>query len=430
MNANKILDKIVGFTQMRYMRVLMDGFMSVAAITIAGSIFTLVKSLPIPAWQSFLTSSGFGDILSIPVSVTSDLMAVWIALGMGYAMAKQFDKDKLACALVGLGSFMMLTPFTGMLYSADYTSATPVPNVIPVGSLGAQGIFLAMIAAILGARIYAFCIDKNIKIKMPESVPQNVSGMFEMMLPAGLVFLVFLLIRWGFTLTPFGTAQNFIYGILQAPMMSIGGGVAGAVAFLTLSKLLWVFGVHGGMVCYSAMAMVIGTAGAANTAAFAAGTPAPYPEFCWTALLMDFPVLPLGLVMLVFAKSQQYKSLSKIALPTSLFNISEPQVFGIPLVMNPVMAAPFVLLQPINFFLTWGANKIGFLATPTGAGINNFIPTPILGALLNAHWSGAVWVIILIAIDFVIWLPFFKIIDKKACEQEAADAAAVEAPQA
>lgn len=428
---NNILDKIMKFTQAKYMRVLTNGFMSMAAITIAGSIFTLVKSLPIPAWQSFLTSSSFGDILSIPVSVTSDLMAVWVALAMGAAVAKEFDKDRLSCALVSLGSFMMLTPFEGVLRSADYTTSTPVPNVIPVSSLGAQGIFLAMIAGILGARIYALLIDKNIKLKMPDSVPQNVSGMFEMMIPAGLVFLVFLVIRWGLSLTEFGTAQNFIYKVLQTPVMAVGGGLAGFVVYLTLSKLLWVFGVHGGMVCYSAMAVIIGTAGAANAAAFAAGTPAPYPEWTMAGILMDFPVLPLGLVMLVFAKSQQYKSLSKISLPTSLFNISEPQVFGIPLVMNPVMAVPFVLLQPINALLTIFAMKIGFLATPTGAGINNFMPTLIQGPLINAHWTGFVWFALLLVLDFIVWIPFFKVIDKKACEQEAADAAAaVEAPKA
>ena len=420
---NKILDKIMKFTQAKYMRILTNGFMSVAAITIAGSIFTLVKSLPIPIWQTFLASSGLGDILSIPVSVTSDLMAVWVALGMGASVAKEFDKDKLSCALVGLGSFMMLTPFTGVLYSADYSSATPVPNVIPVSSLGAQGIFLAMIAGILGARIYAFLIDKNIKLKMPDSVPANVSGMFEMMIPAGLVFLVFLAARWGFSMTSYGTAQAFIYKILQTPVMAVGGGLGGFIAYLTLSKLLWVFGVHGGMVCYSAMAVIIGTVGAANAAAFAAGTPCPYPEWGFMGILMDFPVLPLGLVMLVFAKSQQFKSLSKVSLPTSIFNISEPQVFGIPLVMNPVMAVPFILLQPINALLTVGAMKIGFLVAPTGASINNFIPALIQGPLLNAHWTGFVWFALLLVLDFVIWVPFFKIIDKKACEQEAAEAA-------
>lgn len=322
---NNILDKIMKFTQAKYMRVLTNGFMSMAAITIAGSIFTLVKSLPIPAWQSFLTSSSFGDILSIPVSVTSDLMAVWVALAMGAAVAKEFDKDRLSCALVSLGSFMMLTPFEGVLRSADYTTSTPVPNVIPVSSLGAQGIFLAMIAGILGARIYALLIDKNIKLKMPDSVPQNVSGMFEMMIPAGLVFLVFLVIRWGLSLTEFGTAQNFIYKVLQTPVMAVGGGLAGFVVYLTLSKLLWVFGVHGGMVCYSAMAVIIGTAGAANAAAFAAGTPAPYPEWTMAGILMDFPVLPLGLVMLVFAKSSSISPSPKSPCPPRSSTFPSPR---------------------------------------------------------------------------------------------------------
>ena len=421
---NGILDKIMRFTQAKYMRILTNGFMNVAAITIAGSIFTLVKSLPIPVWQTFLASSGLGDILSIPVSITSELMALWVALGMGAAVAKEFDKDKLACALVGLGAFMVLTPFTATVYSADYTSSTQVSGVIPVSAMGAQGIFLAMIAGLLGARLYAFLLDKNIKLKMPDSVPANVSGMFEMMIPAGMVFLAFLVARWVFSMTPYETAQNFIYSILQTPIMAVGGGAVGVVVYLTTSKILWSFGVHGGMVAYSAMAAVIGTATAANAAAFAAGTAAPYPEWAWAIGLMgDFSLLPLTLVMLIFAKSEQYRALSKVALPTSLFNISEPMIFGMPMVLNPVMGAPFILLQPINFLLTLAANKIGFLASPTGAGINNFMPTLIIGPLQNAHWSGFVWVALLMAFDFMVWIPFVKIIDKKACEQEAAEAA-------
>lgn len=418
---NKFLEKIVSLTQAKYMRILTNGFMSVAALTIAGSIFTLIKSLPIPVWQTFLTNSGLGSILAIPVSITSDLMAVWVALGMGAAVAKEFDKDKLSCALVALGSFMMLTPFTATVYTADYSASMVASNIIPVSSMGAQGIFLSMISGILGARLYAFFIDKGWKLKMPDSVPSNVAGMFEMMIPSGLVFLVFLAVRYGFSLTSYGTAQAFIYKILQTPLMAVGGGVAGVLLYLTMSKLLWVFGVHGGMVCYSAMAVIMSTATSANMAAFAAGTAAPYPQWCWSTMLTDFSVLPLSIVMLLFAKSQQYKSLSKVALPTAIFNISEPQVFGIPIVMNPIMAIPFVLLQPINFLLTLFANKIGFLATPTGAGFNNMIPTPILAALQNSHWSGAVWAILLIVIDCLIWLPFFKIQDKKACEQEAVE---------
>ena len=73
---DKFLEKIVGFTQKRYMKVLMDGFMSIAAVSIAGSLFNLIKSIPIGAWQTFLATSGLGTLLSIPVSITSDLMAI------------------------------------------------------------------------------------------------------------------------------------------------------------------------------------------------------------------------------------------------------------------------------------------------------------------------------------------------------------------
>ena len=415
---NKVFQKIVAFTQTRYMRIMTNGFMSIAAVSIAGSIFTLIKSLPIGAWQNFLTASGLSEILSIPVSITSELMAIYVVLAMALQVAKEFKKDGLTASVIALGAFMILTPFTAVVYNADYTVATPVSNVIPVSSMGAQGIFLAIITGIVASRLYIFFLDKGWTIKMPDSVPESVSKMFEMMIPGGLTFLIFLAVRWGFSLTSFNTAQAFIYAILQGPLVSIGGGFWGLFAYLVVAKLLWCFGIHGGMVAYSAMATIMGTVMAANAAAFAAGTAVAYPEWAFNAMLMDAHVLPLCLIMLVFAKSKQYKTLSKIALPTSLFNISEPLVFGLPIVMNPIMAIPFVLTQIFNVVSTILVMNIGLLAAPTGAGINNMIPLPILGALLNSHWSGFVWALIIIAVDALIWLPFFRVQDKKALEEE------------
>lgn len=420
---NNIFNKIVSFTQMKYMRVITNGFMSVAAVSIAGSIFTLIKSLPIIAWQTFLTNSGLGSILSIPVSITSDLMALYIVIAMAVQVSKEFKKDGLSCAVIALGAFMILTPFTATVYNADYTEATQVSNVISVSALGAQGIFLAIIVGITASRLYIFFDEKGWKIKMPDSVPPNVTKMFEMMIPGGLVFLVYLVIRWGFSLTSFATAQSFIYTILQAPLVNIGGGYAGVFVYCVLSKILWLFGIHGGMVCYSAMASIMGTVGAANAAAFAAGTAAPYPEWGWALVLMDAHVLPLTIAMMMVCKSQQFKTLSKLSLPTSIFNISEPLVFGVPVVMNPIIAIPFIITEIFNVVATLGLSSLGILAAPTGASINNMIPTPIQAMLINSSWTGLVWGILIIVINVVIYLPFVKMLDKKALEDEAAQAA-------
>jgi len=415
---NKILNKVVSFTQSRYMRIITNSFMSTAAVSIAGSVFTLIKSIPIGPWQDLLVSTGLGDILAIPVGITADVISLYVVLGMAVQVAKEFKKDTFSTSIVALGAFLMMVPFNTVVYNADYTVATPVSGVLPTSSLGARGIFLAILVGILAARLYVYILDRGWTIKLPDTVPEAVSKMFEMMIPGGIVFSVFLLARFGFTLTPYGDALTMIYKILQAPMVAVGGGIGGLLVYCILSKTLWCFGIHGGMVMYSAMIGIISSVSAANTLAFASGAVPPYPEWTFFTLLMDASILPLSLVILFFAKSKQYKLLGKVALPTSLFNISEPLVFGFPLVMNPIMALPFIFLQVFNPLFMYSVMKMGLMAMPTGASANNMLPLPLVGSLINAHWSGAVVVVVMIAINMVVWYPFFKFQDKKALELE------------
>lgn len=70
---DKVTEKVMKFAQLRYIKVIMNAFMSIAAFSIGSSIFSLLKSIPITPWQNFLASSGFGDILSIPVNMVSNL---------------------------------------------------------------------------------------------------------------------------------------------------------------------------------------------------------------------------------------------------------------------------------------------------------------------------------------------------------------------
>ncbi|MDO4198211.1 MAG: PTS transporter subunit EIIC [Erysipelotrichaceae bacterium] len=418
---NNLAQKIAAFTNSKWMRILTNGFMSVAAVSICGSIFQLVKSIPIGPYQDFLAASGIGNLLSIPIAVCSDLMALYVVISMGYTVGKEFgQKNPFAPAIVALGTFFVLTPTTATVYSADYTQSMVASGVLSTGVLGARGIFLAIICGLLGSRLYIFFIEKDLKFKLPDSVPDNVAGMFEMMLPGGLTFLVFLAIRYLISLTPYGTAQTLIYTILQTPLMSIGGGLIGALAFVTIEKLLWCFGVHGGMVCYSALAPIMSAAMAANASAYAAGTAVPYPEWAWSTMLMDFPVLPLCIAMLIVCKSEQYKALSKISIPTSIFNISEPQVFGIPVIMNPIIDIPFILLQPVNMLLTLLVTKLGIVHQAVGASVTNVMPTLIGFAFVNAHWTGFVWAAVLIVLNVIVFIPFVKAIDNKALEAEKA----------
>lgn len=420
---DKFLSSVNTFTQKRYLQVLMNGFIGVSAISIAGSLFTLVKSIPFNPWLKFLASSGLGAILSIPVSITTDLIALYIVFSMAYHLAKSFDMDGFAPALVAIGAFLLVTPFQTIYRSIDPATgqavSTIIPNVIPMAAVGAQGLFLAIICGLLASRIFIFSVQKGFKISMPPSVPENVAKMFEAMIPGGIVFLVFLGIRYGMSQTTYLTAQSFVYGIFQSPLSKIGGGLPGVILYVLIVKLFWSTGVHGGMMAYVGMGPIITLMATENASAFAQGAAAPHPEWLLGTFVAGIGILALTCLMASpLAKSAQYRTLSKIALPTSLFGITEPIMFGTPIILNPIYLIPFILSPVISLLLSLGLMNIGLVAFPTGAAINQFMPFGFFGAFLNGSWTGVLLSVILLAVNIALYYPFFIYADRNAYKKE------------
>lgn len=421
---NKLVPVTDRITNNRYVKILMDGFMGIGALTIGASFFTLVRSLPLgEGYTNFLISSGLYDILNLPILITSELISLYLILVIGYHTAKSFGKKPINGSLIALGSLLMLTPFETM---GTFTSksgevlTSVISNVMPTSAFGASGIFLAMIVGIISVRIYVFFDDKGFKLKMPASVPENVTNMFETMIPATVIFVLFMMIRVACDYTAYETAQNLIYSILQAPLTHIGGGYWGAFLYLFLGLFLWLFGIHGSMLMYVAMGTIANAMWTENMVAFASGAAAPHPEWLYMYFVNmggSGAVFGLVLLMIFKAKSQHLKMLGKIALPTCLFNICEPVIFGMPIVMNPILAIPFLLAPVANFFLTTLVNQFGF-AVLTGAMVNNFFPIGILGMFATGSWTGFAWSLILVAVDLIIYYPFFRIFDTKKVEEE------------
>ncbi|MCR4950908.1 MAG: PTS transporter subunit EIIC [Solobacterium sp.] len=419
-----VVNKITKFSQLRYVRIIMNAFMTVAAFSIGASLFTLIRSIPIPFWQTFLTNTGLTNILNIPIAMVSNMYAIMIVISVGYEVAKSFNAKPLPAAMIAFGSFMILTPFEASvaIQNGEEVVRGVAQNVIGLGPLGSQGIFLAMFTGIIAARLYVFLIQKNIKLNMPASLPPSVAGMFETMIPAGLVFIAFIAIRLLFAATPFGTAQACIYGLLQAPLVGIGATPAGAAIYLLVAELLWVFGIHGGLITYAALGSVRSAATQANMAAFAAGETVPYLEWTLLTPLNNVHILALT-ILLIFSKAQQHKSLGKLSFMTSLFNITEPIIFGLPMILNPIMALPFVLLPSINMVLTSFLMRSGILAMSTGAALASNVPTPIYLWMTTNSITGLIWGLLLIVLDAAVFYPFFKVAERQALRQEAAQAA-------
>lgn len=403
-------------TSNRYLSAIKEGFFGSTPILIAGSIFLLFTSLPFNGYAEFMTNI-FGkkwmDFFYLPYQASFNLMSIYVVVGMARSLSKYYKVDeKLAIALSFVGIFV-LTP---LIFTADGAKGLPLDN------FAAKGLFVCMIATAISIEIYRFCAQKGITIKMPDSVPQNVSNAFAAVIPAFAIILLFDVLRTLFAMTDFGSAQQFIFTILQQPLQSLGGTLPATFIALLVESVIWCFGIHGSSIVSSVMNPIWYALSAENLAAVEAGIAMPnivnYQFISFFVKLGEVgATLSLTLLCLFKSKSDQYKALGKLGIGASLFNINEPIIFGFPIVLNPMMMIPFVLSNVTVGVVTYAAIWSGLVPYINGVNLPYTIPVVISGFML-CGWRGALLQVVLLLITGLIYYPFFKAQDKQAYLEE------------
>ncbi|ASB68568.1 Oligo-beta-mannoside permease IIC component [Bacillus subtilis subsp. subtilis] len=106
------------------------------------------------------------------------------------------------------------------------------------------------------------------------------------------------------------------------------------------------------------------------------------------------------------------KQVSKLGLAPGIFNVNEPIIFGLPIVMNPIIIVPWVLAPMVVTLVTYLAMSAGLVPPPTGVTVPWTIPLFINGIMATNSIMGGVMQLINLLIVFVIWFPFLKAMDK------------------
>lgn len=400
----------------RYLAAIRDGFFASMSIIIVGSMFLIFPNFP---YQGFidLMNNLFNDswiyFCNQAYDMTVNIMVIFVIFGISRSLAHYYHRDSVGFVVLSLVAFFILTPLVKEVDTGTF---------LPFGNFGSSGLFLGIICAIFASEIVQFILKRGWKIKLPESVPSNVAGSFESLIPAVFVIIIFLAINLIFRATPFGTAQNFIFSLLQEPLTALGSSIGATIFVQVLATLLFAFGLHGPNIVGSVMTPIWLTLTIQNADAFKNGE--PIPNIVCTQFDANFVKLggcgaTIGLVLLMafFAKSQQYKALGKLAFAPTIFNINEPVIFGAPVVLNPILMIPFIISPLIFGFLTWLVMKIGLVPYPNGINIPWTMPLGISGLFVSG-WRGALWQIVEIFLSIAWYFPFFKIIDKEALETE------------
>ena len=111
------------------------------------------------------------------------------------------------------------------------------------------------------------------------------------------------------------------------------------------------------------------------------------------------------------------KTLAPITLVPGFFNINEPTMFGIPVVLNILLLLPFVLAPIVNLILAYGAMAIGLVPlTYTAPGWTT--PPVISGFLATGSLRASLLQIVLIVVDVLLYLPFVANVEKRFKAQE------------
>jgi PTS system cellobiose-specific IIC component len=286
--------------------------------------------------------------------------------------------------------------------------------------------FLGFTIAGLVVKIEKFCLDKNIRIPMPDVCPPSLVNAFAAIVPLFINVVIF----QGLNAILGIVGLNLPYLLLTILMIPISGltSLPGMFIICFFALALWCFGIHGTMIVYPILAASMVEAAQFNAAAMAAGEPLqwfPVSLFGAVALLggtgNTWPLVLMGLR----AKSEQIRAVSKASLVPGWFGINEPVAFGMPIMYNPILCIPYVL-NPIVIMILYIIGYETGIIIPAWISITALMPMGFGAYFGTLNIMNAVWVYLMLIPSGLIWFPFFKIYDNQLAKQEAEAKAAAQ----
>lgn len=398
-------------TKNQHITAMRDGFSLAMPFVIVGSL--MVPLLFPPFAISSASRLGHVYLLLRPMllptfELTLGLVALIVAFGASASLAKQYQLPERLCGLTGCLSFLLFIGFRD-------NGAT---NIF----LGGMGLFTALISSAYSIEIIRFFYKRGWCIRLPEEVPVMTRNGFQLLMPL-LVIMLSISVMNAVMLQTTGQILPQLIGEALRPLIVASDTLTAVLISLFLCNLLWFVGIHGALIITGIMNPFWLTYLFENQRALAAGEavlPHIYLQGFW-----DFYLLIGGIgstLLLVFmamrSRSRQLKSVGKIGLLPSLFNINEPILFGFPVIMNPVFLLPFVFVPLINACIAWYLTQLGVLDRAV-AMLPWSMPSP-LGAAWSANgsWKNMCMCLFAFFNAWMLYRPFFKVHERQLMQLE------------
>lgn len=386
------------------------GFSGIFPITIIGSLFTLISNIPIDMLRDLFVQINFDVWLKLPCLLTTGMIAVYAVFAIAYNYSNiVLNKNSMIVGATAVLCFLILVPIESVTVNNDLV------QYIDFEYLSSKGLIVAILVSILVSKIYLFVIKQKINISLPNDVPEYVSNSFVALIPTIICVLFFLCMSIILSFSSYGNIHSFIYRIVQKPLSSLGNSLLAALIISGMTNILWWIGLHGSSIINPITAPVLYPLAIENLVAYQNGIDLPniYTSKFMSVYNFGGAGMTISLCILFFlSRKKGNKILGKMSILPNLFNINEPIVYGVPIILNPIYFIPFVFAPMISTFLAYYFTYLGIIPKLVGYDIPWTMP-PFLNGLIQGGWKVAMFQVFLLLINIVIYYPFFKFDESK-----------------
>ena len=395
-----------------------------------------------------------GDLNNISALVnqgTLTVIGLIFAFSWGYNLARAYGVNDLAGGIVSVATLFAGLPnqmgkFTAALGTGKAgVAATDKLN----GVLGDQGLaawkplfasahldagayFTVIIMGALAVIIYAKLMLADITIKMPESVPPAVAKAFLAIIPTIAALYIVGLIYYIIGKLTNDSVINLITHYIAEPFQILSQNIFSVLIVTLFVSVFWFFGLHGPNVLAPVLDGIWGPLGLNNQALYfqvhsqgirdliakgavdkAHAINGDYVNLwvrgSWDAFAWfggSGGTITLVIAIILFSKRKDYKIVGRLGLAPGIFNINEPVLFGLPVVLNAIFFIPFAVAPLISVIIAYTATALHLVDSVVNA--VPWVTPPIMNAFMATgfDWRAIVLTIINLIITFVIWVPF------------------------
>ncbi len=357
-------------------------------------------------------------------------ISIYFAFGIGYFIARsRGNESPIMCGINTLASVLIANGSIWWGGAIKYIDASGILAAIIIGFISSE----------------AFCALSKLPkllIRMPDGIPPSFSKSFSKLIPCLITILCIAafqvcIMLLGLSVSEIATASKvshyggwtftigdaIFYGI-QSPFLQIASNQTAdltlGITYAIILGFLWFFGIHGSNVINGIFGIIYITFLTQNINSghifwqpgdhvFVQGTTDAFIMFGGSGATLGWIISTM-----LFSRKKAEKSLAKFSAASGVFNINEPIIFGVPIIVNPIYVIPFIFTPVLLSILTYIAITNQWVPI-VKIWIPWTTPMPIGGLLATTmSWRGLILALVNFIISVFCYIPFTIIANKNA----------------